>query len=261
MYEEVVQAMIEASLEAEVWIKKVYSMDFPVEIKSDNSPVTEADKGADEIIRRYLSERFPEAGFLTEESRDDGSRRNKKAIFIVDPVDGTMEFVSRNGEFTTNIAYCVDHQIVAAVIRIPMFNVTYYAVKGQGAFKKEDGKEPERIHVSDRLSGVRACCSISHQMPEEIAFYEAHKDRLAGDPVPCGAARKFCLVADGTFDLFVRYGGGTKEWDVAPGDLILSEAGGYMIKPDGSHYEYNREDVYNREGYILANKLENYFIK
>lgn len=253
MYEAVLKDMMEAALQADVWIKKVYAMDFPVEIKEDNSPVTEADKGADEIIRAYLSARYPEAGFLTEESSDDGSRFSKRAIFIVDPVDGTKEFVSRNGQFTTNIAYCVDHEIVVGVIRVPLFNVTYYAIKGQGAFRQEDGKEPVRIHVSDRTTHLRACRSISHVMDGEREFYERHKDLIDGEPVPIGAARKFCMIAEGSYDIFVRYSGGTKEWDIAPGDLIVTEAGGVMCEPDGKRFTYNRQDVYNRKGYMLAN--------
>lgn len=261
MYEYHIKAMLEAARRADAWIKKIYAMDFPVEIKDDNSPVTDADKGADEIIRAYLSVLFPEAGFLTEESTDDGQRLNKEAIFIVDPVDGTLEFVSKNGQFTTNIAYCVNHEIVAGVIRIPMLNTSYYAIKGQGAFKVEDGKEPVRIHVSDRVAGLKVCCSISHNRPDEVAFYETHQDVIDGRPIPVGAACKFAFIAEGKYDLFVRYGGGTKEWDVAPGDLLIHEAGGFMVKPDGTRYSYNREDVYNHEGYILTNKLENAYLK
>lgn len=261
MYEKQLQAMINAANQADTWIKKIYAQDFPVEIKNDNSPVTEADKGADAIIRDYLSSCFTEAGFLTEESTDDGTRFFKEAIFIVDPVDGTKEFVSKNGQFTTNIAYCVNHEIVASVIRIPMYNVVYYAIKGQGAYRLEDGKQPVRIHVSSRKDHLKACRSISHNLPQEEAFYKKHAEVFEGDPIPVGAAMKFCLIAEGTFDVFLRHSGGTKEWDIAAGDLIITEAGGVMVKPDGTVYHYNREDVYNREGYILANCIENAFLK
>ena len=256
MHQYIVKQMLIAAKRADAWVKKIYSMDFPVEIKDDNSPVTDADKGADEIIRAYLGTLFPEVGFLTEESTDDGKRFEKEAIFIVDPVDGTSEFVSRNGQFSINIAYCVNHEIVAAVIRIPMLNVSYYAVKGEGAYRLDDDKEPVRIHVSDRKDHLRACCSISHVTPAEVEFYAKHKDLLEGEPAPIGASRKFCLVAEGIYDLSVRFSGGTKEWDVAPGDLILTEAGGVLVQPDGSRLTYNREDVYNRNGYIIANNLD-----
>lgn len=261
MYEYVAKQMLIAANKADKWIKKIYETDFPVEIKKDNSPVTDADKGADDIIRAYLGTIFKDAGFLTEESTDDGSRFSKKEIFIVDPVDGTKEFVSKNGQFTINIAYCVDHEVVAGVIRVPMHNVSYYAIKGQGAFRVEDGKEPVQIHVSRRKSGIRACCSISHNNEAEEQFYNDHFNVIAGKPTPIGAARKFCLIAEGSYDLSVRFSSGTKEWDVAAGDIILTEAGGVMIEPDGEKMTYNRVDVYNRKGYILANCIENAFLK
>ena len=261
MYEYIAEQMLIAAMKADQWVKKIYDMDFPVEIKDDNSPVTDADKGADEIIRAYLGTLFPEAGFLTEESTDDGARFEKEGIFIVDPVDGTKEFVSRNGQFTINIAYCVNHEIVAGVIRVPMRNMSYYAIKGKGAFRKADGKDPVRIHVSSRKERLRVCCSISHNLDSEKAFYESHRDLLEGEPVAVGAARKFCLIAEGIYDLSVRFSGGTKEWDVAAGDIILSEAGGVMVEPDGGKLTYNREDVHNRKGYILANCMENAMLK
>ena len=261
MYQYIAEQMLVAAKRADAWVKKIYEMDFPVEIKEDNSPVTDADKGADEIIRAYLGTLFPEAGFLTEESTDDGSRFTKKGIFIVDPVDGTKEFVSKNGQFTINIAYCVNHEIVAGVIRIPMQNVSYYAIKGKGAYRLDDGKEPVRIHVSDRKSNLRVCRSISHVTPAETEFYKKHASLIEGEPVPVGASTKFCKVAEGEYELSVRLSDGTKEWDVAPGDIILHEAGGVMVEPDGKRITYNRQDVYNRKGYVMANCLENAMLK
>ena len=146
MYEKELAAMIQAALDAEKGILKVYSKPFQVEIKSDNSPVTEADKGADTLIRQELGQAFPKYAFLTEESKDDKKRLENDYVFIVDPVDGTKEFVSRNGEFCTNIALAYKHEVVVGVINIPMKNVIYYAVKGEGAFKLEKGKQPVRIH-------------------------------------------------------------------------------------------------------------------
>jgi 3'(2'), 5'-bisphosphate nucleotidase len=108
MYERELAAMQKAALDAEKKIKEIYQTAFAVEIKSDNSPVTAADKGADEMIRKELHHSFPEYGLLTEESKDDPSRLQKENIFIVDPVDGTKEFVARNGEFTTNIALAIN---------------------------------------------------------------------------------------------------------------------------------------------------------
>ena len=108
MYEAQLAAMLKAAKDAEVEIKKIYETSFAVEIKSDNSPVTAADKTADALIRKELSRAFPDYGLLTEESKDTKERLSKRDIWIVDPVDGTKEFVARNGEFTTNIALAHD---------------------------------------------------------------------------------------------------------------------------------------------------------
>ncbi len=256
MYEKELEAMIEAALEAEEWIKKVYAEHFSVEIKSDNSPVTEADKGADRLIREKLHEKFPTYGLLTEESKDDLSRREKDFVFIVDPVDGTKDFVSRDDEFCTNIGLAYRGEAVVGVINIPMKNVLYYAIKGQGAYKKEKGKEPVRIHVSDKTNDLIVYVSRNFCNEKELASIESHHDRITKQ-IALGAALKFCYIAEGKGELSYRKSPNTKEWDIAAGDIILSEAGGIMVKPDGSHYHYNREDVYNREGYILANRKEN----
>ena len=250
------EVAIKAAKVAEKEILAVYHTPFDVEIKEDNSPVTQADKKADEIIRDILSHAFPEDGFLTEESADTPERFNKKRIWIVDPVDGTKEFVSRNGEFTTNIALCQDHEIVLGVINVPTSGVIYYAIKGQGAFRLEPGKEPVQIHVSSRKENLRSARSISFFQPSEAAYMKNNRFHFEGDAKPVGAALKFARIAEGTFDFFVRLSNGTKEWDVAPGDLIVREAGGFMVEPSGSNFRYNREDVYNRNGYLVGNALQ-----
>lgn len=257
MYEKELQAAIEAAKLAQEKILEIYHTSFEVEIKEDDSPVTLADKTADKMIRDYLAPLFPKYGFLTEESVDTGERFHKKAIWIVDPVDGTKEFVSRNGQFTTNIALCVDNEIVVGVINAPTLDTVYFAVKGEGAYRQRKGEEKERIHVSDRISSLRTLRSVSFFKPEEKAFYEKHKDLFEGEAKPVGAALKFCAIAEGEADFFIRISGGTKEWDVAPGDLLVHEAGGIMVEPNGKPFTYNRVDVYNRNGYLIANKKEN----
>lgn len=256
MYEKELEAMIKAAYDAEVAIKEVYSKPFDVEIKSDNSPVTAADKGADAMIRKELNEKFPDYGMLTEESKDDKSRLTKRDIFIVDPVDGTKEFVARNGEFCTNIALAHDHEAVVGVINLPLKDTLYYAVKGEGAYKLEKGKKPVKIHVNGKLEGLTCLISKSFFNPKEEALIEKHKDKIS-KVVSLGAALKFCAIAEGKAEVSYRMGSNTKEWDIAAGDIILHEAGGYMAKPDGASYRYNRDDVYNRQGYVLANRIEN----
>lgn len=180
-------------------------------------------------------------------------------VFIVDPVDGTKEFVARNGEFTTNIALSYQHEIVAGVINVPMKDVMYYAVKGQGAFKLEKGKAPVRIHVSDKLEGLTALRSRSFFNPSEKILLDKHADKIT-TIVTMGAALKFCTIAEGKAEISYRESTGTKEWDIAAGTIILKEAGGLILKHDGSEYAFNRKDVYNREGYVLMNRRENFLL-
>ncbi len=256
MFEKELAAAIEAAKKAEVAILEVYAKPFDVEIKSDDSPVTEADKKADEIIRAHLSSLFPTDAFLTEESADTPERLSTRRLWIVDPVDGTKEFVSRNGEFTTNIALCLDHEIVVGVINAPLLGITYFAVKGEGAYRLNKDGSKTRLQVSPRTDGLLAMRSISHFRDAEAAFMDQNAAHFMGEPVAVGAALKFAALAEGRLDFFIRLSSGTKEWDVAPGDLLVKEAGGFMVEPSGKSFTYNREDVYNRNGYIMGNILQ-----
>ena len=260
-YKKELEEMIKAAKKAEVHILKIYHSNFEVEIKSDDSPVTEADKGADRIIREELGKAFPDYGFLTEESSDTGERFSYDYVFIVDPVDGTKDFVARDGQFCTNIALAYKGEVVAGVINLPGQNRLYYASKGDGAYCIEKDGSVHQIHVSDRKANLRCMRSISFFNEKEKAFYEKHSSYFEGEAEPVGAAYKFCLIADGHKDFFIRISNGTKEWDVAAGDIILTEAGGIMVQPNGKPFSYNRKDVYNREGYIMANCKDNLFLK
>lgn len=259
MYQEHLKAMIKAAKDAEVVIKEVYATNFEVEIKDDNSPVTIADKKADALIRKELSS-FPHIGFLTEESIDTKERLDMEDIWVVDPVDGTKEFVSRNGEFCTNIALVHNYEVVVGVINVPMLDETFYAIKGEGAYKISKDGTVKRIHVSNKDFPLHAIRSISFFNKVEEAFYQRNASKFEKEITPVGSALKFCRIAEGVYDYFYRNSSGTKEWDVAAGDLILTEAGGVMVEPNGKKMTYNRADVYNRNGYILANKKENLLI-
>jgi len=256
MYEKELTSMLKAAFDAEKKILEVYHTSFAVEIKSDDSPVTAADKGADALIREELHKSFPAYAFLTEESKDDLSRLTNDYVFIVDPVDGTKEFVARNGEFCTNIALVYQHEAVVGVINVPLRQTVYYAIKGQGAWKKEKGKPAVLLHVSDRDTDLIAFKSLSFFNDKEKALLDKHADRIAKIE-GVGAALKFCGIAEGIGDVSYRESPNTKEWDIAAGTVILKEAGGFILKHDLSEYSFNREDVYNREGYVLANKKSN----
>jgi 3'(2'), 5'-bisphosphate nucleotidase len=255
MWEKELLAAIEAGHRASEKIMEIYKKGFDVEIKSDNSPVTDADKAADQIIREYLHKEFPNYAFLTEESEDNLDRLENDFVWIVDPVDGTKDFVAKDDEFTTNIALSYKHEIVVGVVVVPARNELYFASKGNGAFHYKDGKT-SRIHVNDKLDNLTVLTSVFHTNEKEQALIEKHKDKITKIE-KYGSSIKPCRIAEGLAELSYRESAGTKEWDTAASDIIVKEAGGVFVEPDGKNFVYNRKDVYNRKGYIVCNRKEN----
>lgn len=255
MWEKELEYAILAGKKAKVGIINIYKTDFSVEIKNDNSPVTLADKNADKLIREVLSNAFPNYAFLTEESEDNLSRLNNDYVWIVDPVDGTKDFVVKDDEFTINIALAYKHEIVLGVVFIPARDIIYYAKKGDGAFKVQDGLV-QRIHVSDKTNDLTVYRSVFHFADKEKECIERHKDKIT-NIVKVGSSIKACYIAEGKGELSYRMSDGTKEWDTAAFSIIVEEAGGLVLDLNGNKMKYNREDVYNRDGYIIMNRIEN----
>lgn len=252
---------IKASIEASKVIMDVYnSNDLGVEIKDDNSPVTKADKAADKLIRGLLSSAFPEYGLLTEESIDDSSRLDKDYVFIVDPIDGTKEYVAHSGEFTVNIGLSYKHVAVMGVIMIPLTGEIYYAVKGEGAFylKDKDAK-PLRIKCNDKTTDLTTLVSRFHSNETEQNMIKKHSDVIKHQRV-VGATIKGCIIAKGEAEMSYRFSSNTKEWDTCAMQVIVEEAGGHILKFDGEPIRYNRVDVYNKDGYVIVNRKENFLL-
>ena len=256
MWEKELKAAIEAGLEARKAIMEIYHQPFDVEIKDDNSPVTKADKSADAIIRKILHERFPTHAFLTEESEDDLSRLENDYVWIVDPVDGTKDFVARDGGFTTNIALAYKHQLVVGVVVVPVTNEIYYATKGNGSYYQNPEGKLEKIHVNDKLENLTCLRSVFHFNEVEAEIIKRHADKIT-NVEKFGSSLKPCRIAHGKAEITYRMSAGTKEWDTAACQIIVEEAGGVFVEPDGSPITYNRKDVYNRKGYVVANRKEN----
>ena len=256
MYKEELNKMLEAGREASKNIMKYYNEGFHTEYKDDDSPVTEADKTSDILIRNILSKAFPTYAFLTEESRDDKSRLNNDYVFIIDPLDGTEDYVHKDGQFTTNIALAYKHEIVVGVVAIPMTGEIYYAVKGEGAYKIDKDGNVIKLHVSSKTSDLTCFRSVYHFAEKEKETVEKHKDKIT-NVVKKGSSLKACLIAEGKGEISYRLTSGTKEWDTAAFDLIVQESGGYVVKLDGTRMTYNREDVRNLDPYVIVNKLEN----
>ena len=258
MWEKELHAAIEAGLLAKKRIMEIYAKHFDVEIKDDNSPVTIADKSADEIIRNYLHELFPTHAFLTEESTDNLDRLKNDFVWIVDPVDGTKDFVAKDGEFTTNIALAYKHELVVGVVVAPAIDEIYFASKGNGSYFQKGNEKPVRIHVNDKLEDLTMLISVFHFNDAEKEYIEKHSDKIKHVERK-GSSLKPCTIAHGLAEITIRRSPNTKEWDTAACQIVVEEAGGLFIEPDGSPIKYNREDVYNRKGYIVVNRKENIF--
>lgn len=259
MFEKELEVALAAAKKTVPYILEVYnSNNLGVEIKEDNSPVTKADKLADKIIREELSKAFPNYALLTEESTDDLARLNNDYVFIVDPIDGTKEFVAHSGEFTVNIALAYKHKPVVGVILIPVTGEVYFASKGYGSFYEKDGKIT-KIHCNSKTNDLTTLVSRFHSTKEEQDAIKRHENRIKHQKV-VGSSIKGCLIAKGEAEISFRFTSNSKEWDTCAMQAILEEAGGLLTKFDGTPLVYNREDVYNRDGYIICNCKENLLI-
>lgn len=248
---------IEASLKAGEVIMQVYDTAFDVEIKDDKSPLTEADKKANDIINSFLkSTPIP---IISEENRqiDYSTRKDWETCWIVDPVDGTKEFIKRNGEFTVNIALVKNGKPELGVIYVPATKTLYFAdVKGFHAYKSELKshnttienvlQNAEKLKSKNPTSKIEVVGSRSHMSQETLEFVEALKAR--GNEVKIvskGSSLKFCLVAEGNADIYPRFAP-TMEWDTAAGQAICNAVGVEVISEDTKEpLLYNKENLLN----------------
>lgn len=235
-------------------IMKIYHTDFTVEYKDDKMPLTMADKNANDVIVNSLSKAFPNAGILSEESADDPENCNKEFCFIVDPLDGTKEFIKKNDEFTVNIALAQNGRVVMGVVYLPVKEELFYAAKGIGAYVDKDG-QTNKIHVTDAISDLKMVVSKSHMSEKEEQLLEKYSNKIT-EMVQAGSSLKGCLVASGEADIYYRFGF-TMEWDTAAMQAVCEEAGAIFRQMDGSEMLYNREDHLNGKGFYVINRSEN----
>lgn len=230
MTSHLLQVMIDAALEAGAEIERIYGEGCAVEEKSDGSPVTAADRRAEAIILRRLHEAFPETHILAEEEAAEGRIPELgRRFFCVDPLDGTKGFVQRTGEFTVNIALVEDGAPVAGVVYAPDSRLLYFGARGEGAHRSRGSGPPEPIAPRPQPpEGLTGIGSRNHA----AAGTEERNARLGiVDYVPSGSSLKFCLIAEGTADVYPRYGP-TCEWDTAAGQAVLEAAGGRVLALD-----------------------------
>jgi 3'(2'), 5'-bisphosphate nucleotidase len=261
---------IQASIEAGRAILEVYHSDFSVEYKTDSSPLTLADKRSHDVIVNHLIE-F-DIPILSEEGKNIpyAEREGWNQLWIVDPLDGTKEFVKRNGEFTVNIALVQNHKPVLGVIFVPDKSALFFAASELGAYKLETNLSPEEfepgqgnktpqerlyeiIEKADRLPANSSPLSLytivgsrSHQTPELKAYIEERRRELGDiEFIAAGSSQKFCVVAEGRANVYPRLGP-TMEWDTAAGQAIAEGAGATVVRSDNHEpLTYNKEDLYN----------------
>jgi 3'(2'), 5'-bisphosphate nucleotidase len=225
-------------------ILDVYEGDFSVEQKEDRSPLTEADSAANEIICAKLAALAPGVPILSEELAkvDHEKRKDWQRFWLVDPLDGTKEFINRNGEFTVNIALVDGNRPVLGVVYVPATGLTYFAAAGRGAFKQKGGQVAQAIQAR-RFGGGKpiVVASRSHAGPETETFLRNLGEH---DVVSMGSALKFCLVAEGTADVYPRLGP-TMEWDTAAAQCVVEAAGGRVTDLQRQPLVYNKPSLLN----------------
>lgn len=256
---EVLNTLKELAVKAGEAIMSVYNTDFEVDYKEDESPLTMADRKANAIIVEQLRTQYPEYAILSEEEKDDRKRMSNDNCFIVDPLDGTKEFVKRNGEFTVNIALSHKGTPVAGVIYVPVTKDLYYASKEEGAFK-QDGTTGEvcKLKVSDKVTDLIWVGSKSHSSEKEAALIQAHQS-VINETISAGSSLKGCMVAEGKADIYYRFGY-TCEWDTAAMQCIAEQAGAIVKQMDLTPLTYNRENTLNEKGFFIVNRTENVWV-
>ena len=242
---------IDAIKKASNVVMDIYHDDFTINIKNDNSEVTNADIASENLIREELHKHFPTYSILSEETADDLERIDNDYCWIVDPIDGTKDFVNKTDNFAINIALSYKNEIVLGVIAVPSRNIIYYACEDTDAFKIENGLI-NKIHVSNRTKNLIMVTS---------QFFFKNGNEYKSNPliekmIAIGSSYKAGLIAEGKADLCIKDDPHTKEWDTAPSEIIVSKAGGCMKDVYGQHRKYNKKDFHNHTGFIITNNEE-----
>lgn len=236
------EAVIALAQAAAARILAVYGTAFDVERKDDDSPLTAADLASHHCIVDGLSRLTPGIPVLSEESAASvplATRRAWRRLWLVDPLDGTREFVKRNGEFTVNIALVEDGVATFGVIQQPVTGVLWHGAQGRGAHRRQGGADNPIACRAPATAPLRVAASRSHRDPRTEAFIA----RIgAVEPLAQGSSLKFCRMAEGALDVYPRFAP-TSEWDTAAGQAIVEAAGGVVVDPRARPLRYNLRDT------------------
>ena len=224
-------------------IMEIYNKDFKVEYKDDESPLTEADTKANEIICGKLLELYPNIPIMSEENKqiDYKIRKNWEYYWCIDPIDGTKEFINKNGEFTVNIALVYNGVPVLGIVYAPAIECMYKSKKGQGAFKNNI-----RLPIQRDDEDYIIVASRSHMSDETQKFVDSLEIKKEKKMISKGSSLKLCMVADGTADIYPRLAP-TMEWDTVAADAIVRESGkrSYQYDTNNEVLVYNKENLLN----------------
>lgn len=244
-----IETLISIAKEAGDAIMKVYAKEnFHKELKEDKSPVTEADLAANTVIIERLKESFPKIPAFSEESKQVAfeERKNWKDYFLIDPLDGTKEFIKRNGEFTVNIAYVVNGSPELGVVYAPAKDILYYNTDESNSFKEWENKKEKLPFTSSPEGSFVMVASRSHMNDETKAFLKELEDQYESvELISMGSSLKLCAVAEGSADAYPRMGP-TSEWDTAAAHAVVKASGGEVYQYGTSEaLKYNKEDILN----------------
>ncbi len=230
--------------EAGAEILRLYAAEIQVTYKEDRSPLTAADKASHELLLRRLTGLTPGIPVVSEESssRPDPGAALDGQFWLVDPLDGTKEFLKRSGNFTVNVALIRNGQPVVGAVFAPVPNLAYFAQRGSGAWRQESGAEAIRIHTRPAVANrLRIVASKDHAGPEVKALLERFP---TAEITSIGSSLKFCMVAEGRADFYPRFVG-TMEWDTAAAQCVVEESGGRVLRLDGAPLSYGKRDWRN----------------
>jgi 3'(2'), 5'-bisphosphate nucleotidase len=265
MYEREMEAALRLAREAGALILDYYDRPVRVESKREagtsyTEPVTVADRAANELIVSALHREFPEDGILAEESVDTERRLEKRRVWMIDPLDGTNGFISRDGDFAVQIGLAVEGRAVLGVVFQPLPDVLFYAAEGAGTLVERHGFEPARVQVSATtdVEQMRLAASRSHRSPRMDRVIEALglKEEVRRGSVGV----KIGLIVERQCDLYIHLSPRTKQWDTCAPEVILTEAGGRFTDLFGGPIIYNAPDVQNNNGIVATNGLAHDFI-
>ncbi|MEJ2128228.1 MAG: 3'(2'),5'-bisphosphate nucleotidase CysQ [Woeseiaceae bacterium] len=241
---DLIDPVVDLAVAAGEAILEVYATDFDVQEKGDQSPLTQADLASHRCIVAGLTALTPDIPIISEEEGlpDFAERSQWQRYWLIDPLDGTKEFVNRNGEFTVNIALIDSSRPIFGVVHVPVQKKTYIGCEGHGSELREGGATTPISVAESSSDPVRIVGSRSHRGSSLDAFLENVGE---SDMVPMGSSLKFCVVAEGRADIYPRLGP-TSEWDTAAAQAVVEQAGGKVLELDGKPLSYNeKEDILN----------------